>query len=97
VLIEKLLKDAITRYTVELENINTNIKVLEASKVPVKENLAAAKQELQKVCQHTKIHRVDGSYYHSGYDYVSEEHYTIVCDNCGKILESKCIRGNTFG
>lgn len=96
-MIEKLLHNAITQYKLELANINHNIDFLKKSTEPVKADLQAAILELQKICEHPSSHRVDGPYYPAGFDYYSESSYTIVCDSCGKVLESKCIRGNHFG
>lgn len=92
-MIEKLLKKAITTYEQELADININIKNLDISKQPIITDMGLAIKELQKICKHDTSHKVDGPYYEGGYLDRSENHYTIVCDNCGKVLESKCIRG----
>ena len=96
-MIEKILKKAITDFKLELANVDANIKFMEAARVPIREDLQGAILELQKVCKHEKARKVEGTYIPSGYDYVSEQAYTTLCDNCGKVLESKCIRGTTFG
>ena len=92
-MIERLLKKAIEQYKQELEDINTNIKNLHASTLPIKADLLTAITELQKVCAHTNTSRVNGMYMSGGFDHVSEQPYTIVCDECGFVLESRLIRG----
>lgn len=96
-MIEKLLKQAIDTYQKELNQIKVNIQELEKSKLPVVLDLETARNELRKICVHEKSSRIEGAYFPAGFDYYSETNYTIVCDNCGKVLESKCIRGSHFG
>ena len=96
-IIQRLVKEAIDNYNKEIKQITANINLLTESLKSYYKDIQDATEELRKLCKHEKSHRVEGVYIPAGYDYVSESNYTIVCDNCGKILESKLIRGTTFG
>ena len=93
-ILENLLKEAIERVDIEYAGLSA-----EVAKLAIKmKELTVTKSEyvkaLQDQCKHTKSKRVEGTYSPGGYDHVSEENYTIECVNCGKVLESKCIRGS---
>lgn len=92
-LIEDLLKKFIIEKTTEVELVTSKIKELELDKKNILDIISKSTLELQKVCTHEKSHKVMGTYMSGGYDHVSEQPYTINCTNCGKVLESKCIRG----
>ena len=96
-MLRTVLEKAIQRYRDEIKALNADISALELQRMDTEAELNTAVLEVQKLCPHEKTTRKEGAYYPSGYDYYSEQHYTIVCDSCSKVIESKCIRGTTFG
>jgi len=92
-LIEKLLKEYKETTKLKIADIEAKIKVLESEKLTLATMVNQTTKELQTICTHEKTHRVNGPYYEGGYLDKSEQHYTINCINCGKVLESSCIRG----
>lgn len=93
-LVEELLKKAINECNDKHKLINEKFDALRIEIEEISRTKEKYVKELQYVCLHARRARVDGAYLPGGYDHVSEEHYTIECVNCGKVLESKCIRGS---
>jgi hypothetical protein len=96
-MIENLLYKLIGHLKEDIQEVNGELEPLKLKLHTLQMELTGAIGELQKVCKHPSSHRVDGSYFPAGFDYYSESNYTIVCDSCGKVLESKSIRGSHFG
>lgn len=93
-IVMNLLREAIEKCDAENASISGEIAKLAIKAKSVIATKAEYMEELQRLCKHPKTKRVDGSYLSGGYDHVSEEHFTIECVECGKVLESKCIRGS---
>ena len=89
----KTLNNAIKESQQKVEEFFKEIEVI---KFKIKEEhhiIQECKAYLQANCLHQNTHKVEGTYMQGGYDHVSESNYTIECTDCGKVLESKCIRG----
>lgn len=93
-LVEELLKKAIESCNYEHSLLNKKFDELSVQANELQKSKEKYVQELQYICKHPETRRVNGAYLPGGYDHVSEEYYTIECANCGKVLESKCIRGS---
>jgi len=88
----KTLNNAIKESQLKVEEFFKEIEVI---KFKIKEEqhiIEECKTYIQANCAHQNTHRVQGMYMPGGYDHVSESPYTIECLDCGKVLESKCIR-----
>jgi hypothetical protein len=92
-MIERLLKKQVGDSNTYIGECRASIAVLYGKIAEELLVIQEAKEALQGICLHINVHKVDGTYTSGGYDHVSEEIYTIECINCGKVLESKCIRG----
>ena len=92
-MIESLLKKQIESSIQTIQNLNIIIDDTTSKIRAEKEIIQEATHILQGMCKHLQKRKVPGTYSPGGYDHVSQEHYTIECVNCEKVLESACIRG----
>lgn len=92
-ILERVLKKAIEDSNTSIALYAKDIKILQLRVDEENKLIYEATKALQDMCAHTNTKRVEGTYTPGGYDYVSEQNFTIECDSCGKVLESKCIRG----
>ena len=93
-IVMKLLEEAIEKCDEKYAELSLKLVTLKLEMDEIYNARASYIKVLQEQCSHVKSKRVDGTYSPGGYDHVSEEHYTIECVNCGKVLDSKCIRGS---
>ena len=92
-LIEKVLKDAILECTVKVSENSAQITHYEALNYTILQDKKLLILELQKHCEHQNTVQIAGTYMSGGYDHVSEQTYTLKCEDCEKVLGSKLIRG----
>ena len=91
--VAKYIKEFVVKNNETIANLRLEIENLQKKIASISIDNNEAILCLQAECTHPNSKKIDGIYMSGGYDHVSEQPYTVVCSECNKVLESKCIRG----